>query len=263
MVDKKSKKISEKNLNEKLLIKEAIKRGIKVSKPIENNRIFSFNGKNHVINAQQIGEMGRVPIRIIQNKEACKSFLAFYGIPIPKGKTFNKDQIKKALKLFKNIKKKLIIRSNNTSKENLIYPNINHEDEFREAFENIAKGKDKVLIEEFFPGKEYQIFATEKGFITAIDKKNKIIEEIHPSIKKLAFKLIIEIFPGIKYVSISIISKKSSLSKPHSSKDYSIFGIEHLPELGPFHRPTEGNPKNIAGAILDIIFPETQKPILN
>ena len=88
-------------LSEGLMIDEAFKRNIKVSKPIGIYRILIKNNKKHIMNSQEIELVGRVPVQVTNNKSICKEFLE---VSVPKGKLFHKDELKKATQFFKKIK---------------------------------------------------------------------------------------------------------------------------------------------------------------
>ena len=155
------------SLSEGLMINEAFRRNIKVSKLIGKYRILEYKGKKHIINSQETDIVGRVPVEITTDKLICKRFLEGGGISVPKGEVFSKNELTKASKFFKSLKKPVVCKPLNADYGLYVFLNIDSLDEFKKRFKFIANKGYDVLVEEYFEGKDYRIFATEKGFIAA------------------------------------------------------------------------------------------------
>ena len=153
-------------IGSRLLIEEALKRKIKVSKPIGNFRIFEYKGEKHLVNAQETDQVGRPAVSLTHNKQICKEFLQLNGISVPEGKLFKKDEFKQALSYFRKVKKPVVTKPANSDYGTFVFLNVDSEKKFKQAFKKITK-KYNLLIEEQFVGNELRLFVTEKGYVCA------------------------------------------------------------------------------------------------
>jgi D-alanine-D-alanine ligase-like ATP-grasp enzyme len=331
--DPKKINLKEVIIGARLLIEEALKRGIKVSKPLDNFRIFEYRGERHLVNAQETDQVGRPAVSLTHNKQLCREFLNVNGISVPKGNRFKKEEFKQALAYFKRSNKPVVCKPVNSDYGTLVFLNVDSEKQLKHIFKKITKNYD-FIIEEQFVGTEIRVFATEKGYVCAnqrtpanvvgdgkhnikqlVEKKNQlrfkqlgdidfekyalhldkeekkmlrrqkksirsildegdivllrdnsnlstggdsmdITDELHPSIKKIAIK-IVQSIPCMKYAGIDIILNKD-ISKPQNKDSYRIIEVNNMPGIYGHHMPHQGTSRNPAGAILDMLFPKSK-----
>lgn len=152
-----------------LMIHTAFEQGIKVSKDLDGCRILSSNGREHIIKNQETDQVARIAVQVTNNKMTCKRFLKAADIPVPEGEVFHRDELSKAIEFYKRLKA-VVCKPLNADYGKHVYLNINTLEELKDKFEIIAKAGYSVLVEEYFPGREYRIFAAENGFIAAAER---------------------------------------------------------------------------------------------
>lgn len=147
-------------LSTQILIKAAIKKGIKFEIIDRNENFISLekNGsKEYVKQATKTSKDSYISMLIMENKVVSKEILKESNIRVPIGSNY--DDFKRAKKDFKKFKgKKIVIKpkSTNFGLGISIFQNEFSEIEFIEALK-IAFSEDKsVLIEEFITGEEFR-----------------------------------------------------------------------------------------------------------
>ena len=76
----------------------------------------------------------------------------------------------------------------------------------------------------------------------------------HPSVKKLAFKILKSI-PDLSYAGVDILSK--DITKKQKARSYVILEINNEAGIDIHVYPWKGKSRNAAGALIDLMFPET------
>lgn len=84
-----------------------------------------------------------------------------------------------------------------------------------------------------------------------------VTDHMHPEVKRLAVEAILSV-PGLAYGGVDFLTNKDISEKP-SSDSYVIIEINDSPMISMHHFPYEGQPRDAAGAIVDIMFPETTR----
>ena len=147
-------------LSTQILIRDAIKRGVKfeIADRTENFISLSKNGKKeYVKQATKTSKDSYISMLIMENKVVSKKVLSEHGIKVPDGSNY--DSIKEAEKDFKKFEGKKIVvkpKSTNFGLGISIFQNGFTEEEYKKALE-IAFSEDKsVLVEEFITGREFR-----------------------------------------------------------------------------------------------------------
>lgn len=78
--------------------------------------------------------------------------------------------------------------------------------------------------------------------------------DFDPLVKVIAFKAL-KAIPGMSYAGIDIIAEDISAL----SKGYWIFELNNMPGISLLRYPYVGNPQNPAGALLDLVFPNSRE----
>lgn len=105
------------------------------------------------------------------------------------------------------------------------------------------------------PDKDKQIFLRENSNISTGGDSIDVTDEVHPGIKEIAVKAIKSI-PGLGYGGIDFLTNKPISEKPDKDS-YIVIEINDSPMLSMHHFPYKGKSRNAAGAIIDMLFPET------
>lgn len=147
-------------LSTQILIKEAIKRGIKVEILDRSENFISLkkcDKKEYVIQATKTSKDNYATILIMENKVVTKKVLKENGVRVPEGEEYSSIEEAK-VKMVKFIGKPIVIKpkSTNFGIGISIFPDGANAEDMERAFK-IAFNNDKtVLIEEFIKGKEYR-----------------------------------------------------------------------------------------------------------
>lgn len=148
-------------LSTKIIIEEAKKRGIEVEDVFPGKlAVLKYGDKVEYIFNQFISKTNAVAYKICHHKEVALTMLAKDGLSIPRGKNFNTKSYSEALAFFDSIKKPVVLKPTDSTHGDSVFMNINNENELKKAWFKISKKHKNILIEEFFKGTEYRIFAT-------------------------------------------------------------------------------------------------------
>lgn len=101
-----------------------------------------------------------------------------------------------------------------------------------------------------------QLFLRQNSNLSTGGDSVDFTDKADPSVKEISVKAINSI-PGLAYGGIDFICH--DIAQPQDKKSYSIIEINGSPGIFMHHFPYEGTPRNVAGGILDLAFPETRK----
>lgn len=151
--------------NQKILIYEMLKRGINVEVLNEKLELIktSFQGHIELIYDRDSSIMPYQLSILAGDKGITKQILQDNGISVPIGEVFSVLEYEDILKAFHILDCPVVLKPVFGSHGYDVYTNITSEKELLEAIEKIIKNKGiqtKVLIEEFYPAKEYRVFVT-------------------------------------------------------------------------------------------------------
>ena len=147
-------------LSTQILMKEAIKRGIKTDIVDRSENFISLTKGEKVEYVKQATKTSKdnyVTVLIMENKTVTKKVLAKEGIKVPVGEEF--DSLAEAKISINNyIEKPIVIKpkSTNFGTGINIFPEGTNAEDIERAFEIAFKFDKTVLIEEFIKGKEYR-----------------------------------------------------------------------------------------------------------
>lgn len=101
--------------------------------------------------------------------------------------------------------------------------------------------------------KDKKIFLRKNSNVTTGGNCYEITNKVHPTVIQLA-KDILSVFKGMPFLGIDLLCKDVSMPL----KDYAICELNTAPGLSLHMMPEKGEPKNVAKAFIDVIFPETK-----
>ena len=99
-----------------------------------------------------------------------------------------------------------------------------------------------------------RVYLRENSNVSTGGESIDYTEKIHPSITKLAIKIIRSI-PGLPYGGIDIMTK--DITKEQKDGDYIVIEVNSSPGIDLHHFPYKGKKRNVAGQIVNLVFPET------
>ena len=179
------------SLSTNLLIKEAIKRGIKVKhinkyqKEMSFLRLFYKRHFEYIV-AQDSSKTSYVAYYAQENKALSKSLLSEAKISVINGKLFDKSKITESYKFIEKIGYPIVAKPFDGNHGTLVFIGLNNKKDCKKAIDCILKKSKYVLIEKEFKGKEFRFIATAKKVlaVTYRDPANVIGDGIH-NIKEL------------------------------------------------------------------------------
>ena len=110
----------------------------------------------------------------------------------------------------------------------------------------------------YIPKKDEQVFLRSNSNISTGGDSYDATDVMHPQIKRLAVK-IIRAIPGCAYGGIDYLT--TDITAKPNKKNYIILEVNDAPGLGSHHLPYVGKSRNVAGAIIDQLYPETVKEV--
>ncbi|MEG0069885.1 MAG: bifunctional glutamate--cysteine ligase GshA/glutathione synthetase GshB [Cetobacterium sp.] len=149
-------------LSTQILLKEAIKRGVKFE-ILDREENFLYlkkdNNEQYVKQATKTSLDSYITVLIMENKVVTKKVLAKNGIRVPHGGDYSKEN--EAIEDFYKYKDKGIVikpKSTNFGLGISIFKNNFTFQEYKKAITLAFKEDNSILIEEFIKGKEYRFF---------------------------------------------------------------------------------------------------------
>jgi glutamate--cysteine ligase len=167
-------------LSTQILMKDAIKRGIKVEVLDKTENFISLKNNNKIEYVKQATKTSKdnyVTILIMENKSVTKKVLSENNIKVPQGIEVNSmDEALNVIKNFINIPIVIKPKSTNFGLGISIFKDGTDKESIKRAFEIAFKHDNTVLIEEFIQGKEYR-------FLVINDKVMGILHRVPANVK--------------------------------------------------------------------------------
>lgn len=167
-------------LSTQILMKEAIKRGIKVEVLDKTENFISLKKNNKVEYVKQATKTSKdsyITVLIMENKSVTKKVLRDNNIKVPAGIEVN--SLQEALNIIDDYVNKPIVikpKSTNFGIGISIFKDGADEDSLSKAFELAFEHDNTVLVEEFIKGKEYR-------FLVIDDKVAGILHRVPANVK--------------------------------------------------------------------------------
>jgi cyanophycin synthetase len=154
----------------KLLVDEAEKRGINVRFYHKDYFVLEYKGKKVYFNETLSSKATALASKFCLHKQLTKTLLSEAGVQVPKGSNFSSGEEEEAIILAKEIGWPVVLKPTAGMEGDLVFPNIENEDEFRMAWKRIASKYAEIIVEKLFIGKEYRIFATRNKALSIIHR---------------------------------------------------------------------------------------------
>lgn len=151
--------------NQKILIYEMLKRNIRVDVINEELELVKARYQNHeeLIYDRDSSIMPYQLSVLAGNKMLAKELMMNHGISVPIGEEFKANEKKYIIEAFQVLNCPVVIKPVFGSHGYDVYMNLQTEEEINNSLKKIInhRGENtKILIEEYFPAKEYRVFVT-------------------------------------------------------------------------------------------------------
>lgn len=156
-------------LSTQILMKEAIKRGIKVNIVDRYENFISLKKNNkveYVIQATKTSKDNYATVLIMENKTVTKKVLRENNVKVPKGEEYyNLEDAIENIKRY--INKSIVIKpkSTNFGTGISIFKDGANAEDIQKAFEMAFEYDNTILVEEFIKGKEYRFLVIENKVV--------------------------------------------------------------------------------------------------
>ena len=107
----------------------------------------------------------------------------------------------------------------------------------------------------YIPVKEKKIYLRKESNISTGGDSIDVTDIVHPELKKIAVTSV-KIIPGLACSGVDLMTNRDISKKP-TKNSYIIVELNSSPGIYPQHFPYQGKSRNVAGEIIDILYPET------
>lgn len=177
-------------LSTQILMKEAIKRGIKVDVLDKSENFISLKKDDKVEYVKQATKTSKdnyVTVLIMENKSVTKKVLKDSNIKVPDGiEVYSMEEVESVARNYINMPIVIKPKSTNFGIGISIFKDGADEKSIKKAFEIAFKNDNTVLLEEFIKGKEYR-------FLVIDDKVVGILHRVPANVKGDGVKSITEL----------------------------------------------------------------------
>lgn len=306
-----------------VMVAEALNRGIKVTHSTKKAQriILSFAGKRYTWSSGASSLNAPSARRLVSYKEVTSRLLLNRGINAPENAVFTPEDAERAwawgMKLMP-----LVIKPKDENKGTDVIVGVETHQQFVEAFQQVARNRSSLLVEQFQTGVEHRCLTVDNQLIAVtrrrpasvhgdgrstieelITAKNKRRRNIHQKLKlnpaafdylkrngftpsavpaegervyllgasnihrggdaidatdNLTPDEVAQVekaaaqFPGLRLGALDVL-----LPRDGDTGALSILEVNANPMISMHHLPWEGRARNVAGAILDAMFPQT------
>jgi glutamate--cysteine ligase len=177
-------------LSTQILMKEAIKRGIKVDVLDKSENFISLKKDSKVEYVKQATKTSKdnyVTVLIMENKSVTKKVLLDNNIKVPDGiEVYSMEEAESVAKKYSNLPIVIKPKSTNFGIGISIFKDGANEESIKKAFEIAFKNDNTVLLEEFIQGKEYR-------FLVIDDKVVGILHRVPANVRGDGMKSITQL----------------------------------------------------------------------
>lgn len=180
--------------NQKILIYELLKRGVKVEVLDEELELIKATYQNHteLIYDRDSSIMPYNVSVLAGDKGIAKRILQSSGLSVPLGEVFNLKDSDLIEKAFDILDCSVVLKPVFGSHGYNVYLNIKTKDALKDAMNKIKRDRGsntKVLIEEYFPAQEYRVFVTKNRDYAVLNRDPaSVIGDDKSTIKELIAK---------------------------------------------------------------------------
>lgn len=154
-----------------LIAAEAFERGVKVSSGQNGTRVILEDGNiRHSWRWGTSSLNSRLAIRCVNQKEVTSRLLRGAGVSAPENAVFSATDVERAWQWARSIKP-LVLKPYNALQGADVHVGIDTEDEFKQAFVQIAKDDRPVLIEQHHAGVERRCFVVDNRLVATLYRR--------------------------------------------------------------------------------------------
>ncbi|MCB0328042.1 MAG: hypothetical protein KDD70_00220 [Bdellovibrionales bacterium] len=104
------------------------------------------------------------------------------------------------------------------------------------------------------PAEDAKVYLRSSSNIKMGGVATDVTDDVHPSVLDIARRALAAV-PGLPYAGIDFMTE--DISAEQSERSYRVLEINSLPGIGMHINPAHGSSRDVAGMLVDLIFPET------
>ena len=105
------------------------------------------------------------------------------------------------------------------------------------------------------PADQEKVYVRAASNVSLGGVAHDVTETVHPSYVHIAMN-VLRAIPGLPYAGVDFIVNR--LDEPASANNHTVVEVNSLPGLGIHMAPATGKSRNVAGMVVDMLFPETK-----
>lgn len=310
-----------------VLVAEALERNLEVkSTPSGRSIEVRHQGRSRYWKGGTNNHNTRLAKQIVHFKDVCNRHLRNHGVNAPENAVFGSPEVERAWNWAHPLAE-LVVKPHNGIQGRNVHVGIETYDEFETAFNNVARSRGRVLVEQFRAGIEHRCLVVDNAVVAVtarrpasilgdgqstiaelVGSKNENRGRIHtqlelgatelqvlnkseyqpqsvpPEGERVYLRLTSNIhtggdaldatdelapeeqemieraarsIPGLRIAGFDVLLPREDQEEDARA---SILEINANPMISMHHFPWEGTPRDVAGAVLDSMFPKSKTP---
>ena len=212
-------------------------------------------------------------VEIAGDKDLTKRLLGDQGVPVPRGHVVSDEE--DAVDVAKDLGWPVVVKPLDASHGRGVLPNIQGERELRLAYQEARKHREEIIVERHLEGFDFRFLVVSGRFICAAQRvpacvagdgersiedtanlstggaSRDVTDLVHPSNVHLMER--IAKIVGLDIAGIDVISP--TIEKPLAEVGGGVVEVNAAPGFRMHVAPSEGTPRDVAGAVVDMLFP--------
>lgn len=107
----------------------------------------------------------------------------------------------------------------------------------------------------YVPAQEQRVYLRGNSNVSTGGDAIEMTDSVHPSVREIALRAL-KAIPGMAYAGIDFMTPDITQDV---SNTYAILELNNMPGITSFHYPYIGKPQNVAGALINLVFPDTKR----
>lgn len=310
-----------------VLVAEALERNLEVKRTPSGRSIeIQHQGRSRYWKGGTTNHNSHLAKKIVHYKDVCNRHLRNHGVDAPENAVFGPTEITRAWQWAHPLGK-LVVKPHNGIQGRNVHVGVETYEEFETAFNKVARGPGRILVEQFHAGIEHRCLVVDDEVVAVtarrpasiigdglatieelVEAKNQDRGRIHkqlefgptelrvlsksgyrpksvpPDGERVYLRLTSNIHtggdaldatdelapeeremieraarsvPGLRIAGFDVLLRREDQEEEASA---SILEINANPMISMHHFPWEGTPRNVAGAVLDSMFPRSKAP---
>jgi len=201
--------------------------------------------------------------QFVKRKDLLKLFLRRHGVSVPHGAAFPRDALHEAESYFTKLSASrssgVCVKPVRGKRGQDVHVGLRDLASFRAAFAAVGETHERVLIEQTVPGDVYRFMCLDGRVIAILSNASNLYQggefadatdAVHPSYIE-TIERAVKLIPDLVLCGADVIIENAGMRA--TDGNYHVLGLNRGPSLAPQHYPRRGQPRDVAGAIVDYL----------